>query len=69
MPEARVPVLVGPGELDVVVGPEMAAGTTAEAAATATLHVFEGCGHLPPAEDPGAVAAALRTAFDPQGER
>ena len=69
MPEARVPVLVGPGELDVVVGPEMAAGTTAEAAPTATLHVFEGCGHLPPAEDPGAVAAALRTAFDPRGER
>jgi pimeloyl-ACP methyl ester carboxylesterase len=69
MPDVRVPVLVGPGELDVVVGPEMAAETTAEPAPTASLHVFEGCGHLPPAEDPEAVAATLRSAFDPRGDR
>jgi pimeloyl-ACP methyl ester carboxylesterase len=69
MSEAQVPVLVGPGEHDVVVGPDVAAATTADLAPTATLHVFVGCGHQPPVEDPDAVAAVLRATFDPGGER
>lgn len=59
--DARVPVLVAPGELDEVVTPETAAETAA-AAPGATLHVLAGCGHLPPAESPAAVVAALRDA-------
>jgi 3-oxoadipate enol-lactonase len=57
--EVRVPLLVAPGEHDVVVPPALAEQTAA-AAAGAVLHVLDGCGHLPPAEDPAAVAALLR---------
>lgn len=54
----KVPLLIAPGEYDVVV-PPMQARETAEAAA-ATFHVIEGCGHLSPVEDPLAVASLLR---------
>lgn len=57
--DAAVPLLVAAGELDVVVPPETARATTADRAPTASLHVFTGCGHLPPAEDPAAVARTL----------
>lgn len=56
--EARIPVLVAPGEHDVVVTPATA-GETAAAAPGAALHVLAGCGHLPPAEAPAAVVTAL----------
>lgn len=58
--DVAVPLLVAPGEHDVVVPPEVAARTAA-AAPGATLRVIPGAGHLPPAERPGAVADALRT--------
>lgn len=60
---ARVPLLVAPGQLDGVLLPDLARDT-AEAAPTATLHVVEGCAHLPPAENPTAVAVLLASTFD-----
>ncbi len=66
--DARVPLLVAPGEQDVVVSPEVARQTTADRAPGASLHVFTGCGHLPPAEDPEAVARVL-TDFATGGDR
>lgn len=66
---ARVPVLVAPGEHDVVVPPQMATETTADLIPTATVHVFDGCAHLPPAEDPGAVAEVLGIMFSERGNR
>lgn len=66
---ARVPVLVGPGELDVVIDPALAAETTADRIAGSTWHVFTGCGHLPPAEDPAAVAEVLSATFSSGGDR
>lgn len=66
---ARVPVLVGPGELDVVITPDLAAETTADRIPRPTWHVFTGCGHLPPAEDPAAVAEVLTATFSPGGDR
>lgn len=56
--EVAVPLLVAPGEHDVVVPPETA-GRTAAAAPGAVLRVLAGCGHLPPAERPDLVAEAL----------
>ncbi|MFE4540326.1 alpha/beta fold hydrolase [Streptomyces scopuliridis] len=53
-----VPLLVAPGEHDVVVPPSPAARTAAIAPGAA-LRVLDGCGHLPPAERPAAVAALL----------
>ena len=50
-----VPLLVAPGEHDVVVPPD----DVRRAAPGATFAVVAGCGHQPPAEDPGAVAALL----------
>jgi pimeloyl-ACP methyl ester carboxylesterase len=66
---ARVPVLVAPGELDVVIAPSLAAETTADRIPRPTWHVFTGCGHLPPAEDPAAVATVLASTFSPGGNR
>lgn len=66
---ARVPVLVGPGELDIVIAPDLAAATTADRIASSTWHVFTGCGHLPPAEDPAAVAEVLSATFSSGGDR
>jgi 3-oxoadipate enol-lactonase len=58
--EATVPVLVLPGEHDVVVPPSVAE-EMAGAIPTARLFVARGCGHLPPAEDPAGVADLLLT--------
>lgn len=57
--EVAVPLLVAPGEHDVVIPPHVAQ-QTADAVTGASLRVLPGCGHLPPAEAPGAVATALR---------
>jgi pimeloyl-ACP methyl ester carboxylesterase len=46
-------VVVVAGEQDVVVPPDVARDVTR------TVRVLEGCGHLPPAEDPAATAALL----------
>lgn len=56
---AAVPVLLAPGEHDVVVPPDLATRTAA-AAPGAVVEVLPGCGHLPPAEAPAAVARMLR---------
>ena len=56
--EVVVPFLLAPGAEDVVITPERAA----EDLVTLThahSHIFKGCGHQPPAEDPAAVAKAL----------
>ena len=60
---AVVPVLVAPGEHDVVVPPDLAARTAA-AAPGRRPGVLPGCGHLPPAEAPAAVARMLRTRLE-----
>lgn len=65
--DAAVPVLVGPGERDVVISPDTAQETTADRAPGARMHVFTGCGHLPPAEDPEAVARVLTDLADLAG--
>jgi len=57
-----VPLLLGPGELDPVVG-VAAAEATAAAAPGARLHVFDGSAHQPPAEVPEAVADVLTSNF------
>jgi 3-oxoadipate enol-lactonase len=56
--DVSVPLVVAPGEHDVVVTPDQAGETAA--AAGARLHVMTGCGHLPPAEDPAGTAQLLR---------
>lgn len=58
----RARLVVAPGELDVVVPRELAEQTAA--AAGAELVVLPACGHLPPAENPGAVAALLSDAWE-----
>jgi pimeloyl-ACP methyl ester carboxylesterase len=60
--EVKVPLLVAAGEHDQVVGPDEVRG----AVPGATFAVLPGCGHLPPAEDPAAVAALLTTFFGTQ---
>ncbi len=57
---AAVPLVVAAGEHDVVIPPDVAARTVA-ATPHAVLEVLAGCGHLPPAEVPVAVAQLLRT--------
>ena len=57
-----VPFLLGPGEHDGVVPPARAQ-QDADAIAGSRLQVFAGCGHLPPAESPSAVAQALTALF------
>ena len=59
-----VPFLLGPGEHDGVVPPARAQ-QDADAIAGSRLRVFAGCGHLPPAESPGAVAQALTELLPP----
>jgi pimeloyl-ACP methyl ester carboxylesterase len=56
--EAKVPVLLGRGELDVVVSADVWA-RDASTLPDVTSHVFPGCGHQPPAEDPTRVAEVL----------
>jgi pimeloyl-ACP methyl ester carboxylesterase len=55
---ARVPVLLGRGELDVVVSTDIWEHD-ASALPDVTTHVFAGCGHQPPAEVPTRVAEVL----------
>jgi 3-oxoadipate enol-lactonase len=55
---ARVPLLVAAGQHDPVVPPEQARSGMPDAFA-----VIPGCGHLPPAEDPAAVAELLTSFF------
>jgi 3-oxoadipate enol-lactonase len=61
--DARLPVLMAAGDLDGVVPPDLARAT-ADLVPGAGVHVFTGCAHLPPAEDPAAVAATLTTWID-----
>lgn len=56
--DLQVAVVLMPGEYDGVVTAEQARAT-AKATPRAELHVLTGCAHLPPAEDPAQVAAAL----------
>jgi 3-oxoadipate enol-lactonase len=58
--EARVPVLVLPGEVDPVVSVDVAR-SVADALPRASYAVAVGCAHLPPAEDPAGVADLLST--------
>jgi 3-oxoadipate enol-lactonase/4-carboxymuconolactone decarboxylase len=53
---SSVPFLLGPGELDEVVTPARAEEDRRDGV---TLHVFSGCAHQPPAEDPAEVARVL----------
>lgn len=57
-PSPLVPLLVLAGELDVVVPPAAAEKATVRLPGS-DLGVLAGCGHLPPAEDPAATAAAV----------
>jgi 3-oxoadipate enol-lactonase len=54
----KVPLLVAAGQHDPVVPPEQARSVAPDAFA-----VIPGCGHLPPAEDPAAVAELLTSFF------
>jgi len=54
----KVPLLVAAGQHDPVVPPGQARSVAADAFA-----VIPGCGHLPPAEDPAAVADLLTSFF------
>lgn len=56
-----LPVFVGVGSADASTPPAVVEALAA-AIPSATFHVFDGVGHLPPVECPGAVAAQL-TAF------
>ena len=56
--EAKVPLLLGRGELDLVVSADVWA-QDASALPDVTTQVFPGCGHQPPAEDPTRVADVL----------
>lgn len=58
LPHVELPLLVVAGEHDPVVPPDLAAAA-ASSVAGARLEVMAAVAHLPPAEDPGAVAALL----------
>jgi pimeloyl-ACP methyl ester carboxylesterase len=58
--DVRVPLLVAPGEHDVVVTTELARETAA-LVPNAHFHVMAGTAHQPPVEDPAGTAAVLRT--------
>jgi pimeloyl-ACP methyl ester carboxylesterase len=53
-----VPLLVAAGQHDPVVPPGQARSVASDA-----FTVIPGCGHLPPAEDPAAVADLLTSFF------
>jgi len=57
--EIGVPTLVGVGEMDVLIPPELSR-EIAEGIAGAELVTFPGSGHLPTMENPEAVTAAMR---------
>ena len=63
LPDVATPLLLAPGEHDQVVTPEQAA-SDARAIPAGRLVILQGCGHLPPAEDPSAVASTLLDFFD-----
>jgi 3-oxoadipate enol-lactonase len=63
-----VPLLLMPGSADQVVSVAQAT-ETADNAPCAKVHVIDGSGHLPPAEQPAAVAAALLGFFVRDGSR
>jgi 3-oxoadipate enol-lactonase len=56
--EAHSPILIAAGERDEVV-PPASARAAADTVPSAEFRVVTGCGHLPPAEDPAAVAMML----------
>lgn len=60
--QVRIRLVVAPGEFDVVVPSELAEQTAA--AAGAELVVLPGCAHLPPAENPVAVAGLLSDVWE-----
>jgi pimeloyl-ACP methyl ester carboxylesterase len=60
---ARAPVLVAAAEHDEVVAPA-SARAAADAVPGAEFRVVTGCSHLPPAEDPAAVAQMLTRFFN-----
>jgi pimeloyl-ACP methyl ester carboxylesterase len=60
--QIRTRLVVAPGELDVVIS--VAAAEQTATAAGADFVVLPGCGHLPPAEDPAAVAAVLTNVWE-----
>jgi pimeloyl-ACP methyl ester carboxylesterase len=64
--DAKIPMLVAPGQHDEVVSVK-AAHEAVAATPGGAFHVFEGCGHLPPAEDPAQVARVLADFFASQG--
>jgi 3-oxoadipate enol-lactonase len=59
---ARVPVLMVAGGQDQTLGQERVQAGAASASG-ATFEVVKRCGHLPPVEDPSAVASMLRSYF------
>jgi len=61
--DIKVPLLVVAGEQDQVFAPQVVR-SAAESAGELTFEVLGGCGHLPPAEDPAAVAALLQQFFE-----
>lgn len=64
--DTNVPVLIAPGAEDTVI--DLAAARAALGAIPgATCHALDGCGHLPPAEEPTATATVLREYFEEVG--
>ena len=63
LPEIRVPTLVGVGDSDVLTPPAEALEIHL-GIATSTWHLFRGCGHLPPLEQPEETTRVLRGWLD-----
>ena len=63
LPRIRVPTLVAVGDADALTPPALSEEMAA-AIPGARLAVLPGCGHLPPMEDPAAVAALLEAWLD-----
>jgi pimeloyl-ACP methyl ester carboxylesterase len=66
--QEKVKVLLANGSNDVVI-PPAEANDSVRSAPKVTFRVVPDCGHLPPAEQPGAVASLLRDAFAAQREQ